>query len=36
MDGRVITDSRSEAGGVPKTFNVGNSEVFKCWDLAIQ
>ena len=36
MDGRVITDSRSEAGGLPKTFNVGQAEVFSCWDLAIQ
>lgn len=36
MDGRVITDSRAELGGLPKTFNVGNAEVFKCWDLAIQ
>jgi len=36
MDGRVITDSRAEPSGLPKTFNVGNAEVFKCWDLAIQ
>ena len=36
MDGRVVTDSRAEAGGLPKTFNVGNAEVFKCWDQAIQ
>ena len=34
-DGRVITDSRSEPGGLPKTFALGASEVFKCWDLAI-
>jgi FKBP-type peptidyl-prolyl cis-trans isomerase len=25
MDGRVVTDSRAELGGQPKTFNVGNS-----------
>jgi hypothetical protein len=36
MDGRVVTDSRAEPGGLAKTFNVGNSEVFRCWDLAIQ
>jgi len=36
MDGRVITDSRSEPGGLPKTFNVGASQVLSCWDLAIQ
>ena len=34
-DGRVITDSRSEPGALPKTFNVGSSDVYKCWDLAI-
>lgn len=36
MDGRVVTDSRAELGGLPKTFNVGSAEVVKCWDLAIQ
>ena len=36
MDGRVITDSRAEPGGLPKTFNVGASQVFSCWDLGIQ
>jgi len=36
MDGRVVTDSKAELGGLPKTFNVGNAEVFKCWDLALQ
>lgn len=25
MDGRVITDSKAELGGQPKTFNLGNS-----------
>lgn len=35
-DGRVVTDSKAELGGLPKTFNVGSAEVFKCWDLAIQ
>jgi len=34
-DGRVVTDSRAEPGGLPKTFALGASEVFKCWDLAI-
>lgn len=34
-DGRVITDSRAEPGGLPKTFALGAHEVFKCWDLAI-
>jgi len=36
MDGRVITDSKAELGGLSKTFNLGNGEVVKCWDLAIQ
>jgi len=34
-DGRHITSSASEHGGEPKTFSLGASEVFKCWDLAI-
>lgn len=34
-NGRVITDSRAEPGGLPKTFALGAHEVFKCWDLAI-
>ena len=34
-DGRVITDSRAEPGGLPKTFALGAHEVFKCWDLAV-
>jgi hypothetical protein len=34
-DGRVITDSRAELGGLPKTFVLGAHEVFSCWDLAI-
>lgn len=34
-DGRVITDSRAEPGGLPKTFALGAHEVFNCWDLAI-
>lgn len=33
-DGRVISDSRSEPGGLPKTFTLGANQVFKCWDLA--
>lgn len=35
MDGRVITDSRAEPSGLPKTFALGAHEVFSCWDLAI-
>lgn len=35
QDGRVVTDSKAELGGLPRTFTVGRSEVFKCWDLAI-
>jgi FKBP-type peptidyl-prolyl cis-trans isomerase len=34
-DGTVVTDSRNEPGGLPKTFSVGASAVFKCWDLAV-
>lgn len=34
-DNRVVSDSRSENGGAPKTFALGKSEVFRCWDLAI-
>jgi hypothetical protein len=34
-DGRLVTDSRAEGLGYPKTFAVGKSEVFKCWDLAL-
>jgi len=34
-DGRVVTDSRAEAGGLPKTFALGAHEVFRCWDLAL-
>ena len=36
LDGRVIADSRAEAGGMPKTFTVGNSDVLRCWDHAVQ
>jgi len=35
MDGRVVSDSRAELGGLPKTFALGAHEVFSCWDLAI-
>ena len=35
MDGRMITDTRSEPGGMPKKFAQGVSEVFKCIDLAM-
>lgn len=34
-DGREITNSRGEPGGLPKTFSLGAREVFHCWDLAI-
>lgn len=34
-DGRVVTDSRAEPGGLPKTFALGAHEVFSCWDFAI-
>ena len=34
-DGRIVTDSKSEPGGLPKTFALGASEVNKCWDLAV-
>lgn len=34
-DGRLVTDSRAEGMGFGKTFSVGKSEVFKCWDLAL-
>jgi len=34
-DGRLVTDSSSEQDGRPKTFTVGQSEVWKCFDLAI-
>ncbi len=34
-DGRLVTDSRAEGLGLPKTFGVGNHEVFSCWDLAL-
>lgn len=33
--GTLVTDSRQEGDGLPKTFGLGASEVFKCWDLAI-
>jgi FKBP-type peptidyl-prolyl cis-trans isomerase len=35
-NGEVVTDSKSEGTGLPKTFTVGRSEVFKCWDLAVE
>jgi FKBP-type peptidyl-prolyl cis-trans isomerase FkpA len=35
-DGRVITDSRAEPGGLPKTFTVGRKQVFECWEYAIK
>ena len=34
-DGREITNSHAEPGGMPKTFSLGAREVFHCWDLAI-
>lgn len=35
MDGRVVSDSRAEPGGQPKTFALGAHEVFSCWDLIV-
>ena len=35
-DGRVVTDSRAEPGGLPKVFRLGQHEVFKCWDIALE
>lgn len=34
-DGREITNSRAEPGGLPKTFSLGAHEVFACWDQAL-
>jgi len=34
-DGRLVTDSTQEADGRSKTFALGNSDVFKCWELAL-
>lgn len=34
-DGREVTNSRAEPGGLPKTFALGVAEVFKCWDKAV-
>lgn len=34
-DGRVVSDSRSEPGGLPKVFALGAHEVFSCWDFAV-
>ena len=34
-DNRMVSDSKSEGDGAPKTFSLGNSEVFKCWDVAL-
>jgi FKBP-type peptidyl-prolyl cis-trans isomerase len=34
-DGRVVSDSRAEPSGLPKTFALGAHEVFSCWDLAV-
>lgn len=35
LDGRVVSDSRAEPGGLPKTFALGAHEVFSCWDYAV-
>lgn len=35
-NGAVVTSSHDEGSGLPKQFTVGRSEVFKCWDLAVQ
>jgi len=34
-DGRIVTDSKAEGNGNPKTFSLGHREVFHCWDLAM-
>jgi len=34
-DGRVVTDTRAEAGGLGKTFALGAHETFRCFDNAI-
>lgn len=34
-DGSVVTSSADEGDGRPKTFSVGASQVFKCWDNAL-
>jgi len=36
IDGRVVTDTREEHDGLPKTFAIGTAEVQKCLDLGIQ
>jgi hypothetical protein len=36
MDNRLVSDSHAEGQGLPKVFNLGRGEVFKCWDLALQ
>ena len=34
-NGNIVTSSAEELDGKPKTFTVGGSEVFKCWDNAL-
>jgi len=34
-DGRVVTESKGEGDQRPKTFTLGDHQVFKCWDLAL-
>jgi len=34
-DGRVVTDSKMEGDQRPKTFTLGDHQVFKCWDEAL-
>lgn len=34
-DGRLVSDTRAEPGGLPKTFALGAHETFKCLDNAI-
>jgi len=36
MDNRLVSDSHAEGQGLPKVFNLGRGEVWKCWDLALQ
>lgn len=35
-NGLVVANSREEPTGLPRDFILGASEVFKCWDLAVQ
>ena len=34
-DGRLVTDSSLEGDSRPKTFALGNKDVWECWELAL-